>query len=247
MRRICEGLLGPCSGISAWMCSWGRWDAEIPVLWDAPHVLRRPRGDSLRLAAVCREVINQDCCRHPLGSGSQIGWSFPRLLPLIFPLEWGEKKPFSLIIHSSWCTAFFSSQKYFPALPHTLQPYSPTASARVVVRCSLSSLEAWGIGSRANDHGGNCFPFLTSLFSHTRLRQLGAFAEDICLYEILQHTPVSWQAWVRRCHVVLDLLSHQRCTLSSPWGQAVNSLMLEHARDLGPDFVFLFFILLMLI
>lgn len=167
MRRICEGLLGPCSGISAWMCSWGRWDAEIPVLWDVPHVLRRPRGDSLRHAAVCREVINQDCCRHPLGSGSQIGWSFPRLLPLIFPLEWGEKKPFSLIIHSSWCTAFFLSQKYFPALPHTLQPYSPTASARVVVRCSLSSLEAWGIGSRANGSRRKLFSFPDiSIFSY---------------------------------------------------------------------------------
>lgn len=126
MRRICEGLLGPCSGISAWMCSWGRWDAEIPVLWDAPHVLRRPRGDSLRLAAVCREVINQDCCRHPLGSGSQIGWSFPRLLPLIFPLEWGEKKPFSLIIHSSWCTAFCFITKIFSSsssYTSALQPH----------------------------------------------------------------------------------------------------------------------------
>lgn len=57
------------------------------------------------------------------------------------------------------------------------------------------------------DHGGNCFPFLTSLFSHKRLRQGGALAGDICLYEILQHAPVSWHAWARRCHVALDLLS----------------------------------------
>lgn len=92
------------------------------------------------------------------------------------------------------------------------------------------------------DHGENCFPFLTSLFSRKRLRQLGALAEDICLYEILQHTPVSWHAWERRRHMALDLLSHQRCSLSPPWGRAITFFMLEHTGDLGPYFLpFLFF------
>lgn len=97
------------------------------------------------------------------------------------------------------------------------------------------------------DHGENCFPFLTSLFSHKRLRQLGALAEDICLYEILQHTPVSWHAWERRRHMALDLLSHQRCSLSPPWGRAITFFMLEHTGDLGPYFMPLFFFFLMLI
>lgn len=80
-----------------------------------------------------------------------------------------EEKKSSSLLSSTQADVllFFSSQKYFPALPHTLQPHSPTASARVVVRCSLSSLEAWGIGSRANGSRRKLFSFPDiSIFSY---------------------------------------------------------------------------------
>lgn len=81
-----------------------------------------------------------------------------------------RKKSLSLIIHSGmigWIV--FLSQKHFPALPQTLPSRSPrsSASARAAIRCSLLSLEAWGIAARANVSQRKLFSFPDiSIFSY---------------------------------------------------------------------------------
>lgn len=63
----------------------------------------------------------------------------------------------------------------------------------------------------------------------------------LVVWNTTAHTCLLAGMCTHRCRVALDLLSHQRCSLTSPWGQAITFFVLEHAGDLRPILYICFF------
>lgn len=68
------------------LLSMGGSHREILASWDVPVFPRRPRGDALKTAAHCRDVINQVCAAGTHWTPMAKAWAelSPRWLTLIF-------------------------------------------------------------------------------------------------------------------------------------------------------------------
>lgn len=74
---------------------------EIPVSWDVPVFPRRLKGDALKTAAHCRDVINQVCSAGTHWAPMAKGWAeLPQTADTGLPTWVKRKKSLSLIIHS---------------------------------------------------------------------------------------------------------------------------------------------------
>lgn len=143
--------------LSSWIHTWDGWGTlrEVPLSWDLLHVSKEIEGKCSQTSSslqVKQEAVNQDCTASThwtlvakFGKASLDGW---------------KKSPY-LLSFTQADVLLFLSQKYFPALPHTLPPCNPRAAAAawVAIRCSLLSLEAWGIAARANGSWRKLFSF----------------------------------------------------------------------------------------